>query len=265
MDAALKALAEPNRRRILEFVADGELSAGTIADRFEVTRPAISQHLSVLKQAGLIAERREGTSRLYRARRQGFAQVKWFLDGFWEDRLAQLGAAVTTAHEHDTATMTQCVTVQRDLVVAAPVDTIWDLLTDAGQATRWMGLTATFDLVVGGSYRNEVVPGFVAVGEFIDIDPPHQLAHTWGWEPDESGVVPAGSTIVDIELVPTDVNTCVRLIHRGLPDVASAGTHSQGWGHYLPRLAAAAAGRTPGPDPWLTDPQRLVEGLQPPT
>ena len=263
MDAALKAIAEPNRRRILELVSDGELSAGTIADRFEITRPAISQHLTALKQAGLIVERREGTSRLYRARRQGFAQAKWFVEGFWDNRLPRL-RATDAQSQHDTVTMTQRVTVQRDLVIAAPADTIWDLLTNASQATRWMGLRATFDLVVGGSYRNEVVPGFVAVGEFIDIDPPCQLAHTWGWEPDESDEIPAGSTIVDVELVPTDANTRVRLTHYGLPSIVSAGTHSRGWGHYLPRLATAAAGRSPGPDPWTTDPERLMEGLQPP-
>ena len=71
MDAALKAMAEPNRRRILGLVRDGELSAGEIASHFDVTRPAISQHLTVLKEAGLVSERRNGTRRLYQVRPEG--------------------------------------------------------------------------------------------------------------------------------------------------------------------------------------------------
>lgn len=90
MEAALRAIAEPRRRRILELVGDRELSAGEIASHFEVTRPAISQHLGVLKEAGLVEERRNGTQRLYRARPQGLAELKAFLDGFWDSRLEAL-------------------------------------------------------------------------------------------------------------------------------------------------------------------------------
>ena len=90
MDAALRAIAEPRRRRILELVGSRELSAGEIASHFEVTRPAISQHLGVLKEAGLVNERRNGTQRLYRARPQGLAELKAFLDGFWDEKLEAL-------------------------------------------------------------------------------------------------------------------------------------------------------------------------------
>ena len=90
MEAALRAIAEPRRRRILELVGDRELSAGEIASHFEVTRPAISQHLGVLKEAGLVNERRNGTQRLYRARPQGLAELKAFLDGFWDEKLEAL-------------------------------------------------------------------------------------------------------------------------------------------------------------------------------
>src|SRR5439155_12955522 len=90
MEAALKAIAEPNRRRILQLVRDEELSAGEIASHFDVTRPAVSQHLNVLKEAGLVSERRNGTKRLYRARPEGLAELKAFLEGFWGDRLEVL-------------------------------------------------------------------------------------------------------------------------------------------------------------------------------
>ena len=90
MEAALKAIAEPRRRRILALVRDGELTAGDIAAHFDVTRPAISQHLTVLKEAGLVNERRNGTQRLYRARPEGLTDLKAFLEGFWTDRLDAL-------------------------------------------------------------------------------------------------------------------------------------------------------------------------------
>jgi DNA-binding transcriptional ArsR family regulator len=90
MDAALKAIAAPRRRQILSLVRDGELSAGEIAAHFDVTRPAVSQHLNVLKEAGLVDERRNGTKRLYRARLEGLADLKAFLEEFWGDRLDAL-------------------------------------------------------------------------------------------------------------------------------------------------------------------------------
>jgi DNA-binding transcriptional ArsR family regulator len=83
MDEVLRAIAEPRRRAILELVADRELPAGEIAAHFEVTRPAVSQHLTVLRDAGLVAERRDGTRRLYRARPEGLDELQRFLSAMW--------------------------------------------------------------------------------------------------------------------------------------------------------------------------------------
>ena len=82
-DAALKAIAEPRRRAILRLVADDELAAGEIAAAFDVTRTAVSQHLTVLKNAGLVTERRLGTRRLYRARPEGLDGLREFLNEMW--------------------------------------------------------------------------------------------------------------------------------------------------------------------------------------
>ena len=90
MDAAARAIAEPRRRQILALVRDDELSAGEIAAHFDVTRPAVSQHLTVLEEAGLVSVRREATRRLYRARPEGLAELTVFLEGFWDERLANL-------------------------------------------------------------------------------------------------------------------------------------------------------------------------------
>ena len=90
MQTAIQALAEPRRREILQLIRDQERTAGEIASGFDVTRPAISQHLGVLKEAGLVSERREGTRRFYRARPEGLKELKEFLEGFWTFSLQQL-------------------------------------------------------------------------------------------------------------------------------------------------------------------------------
>jgi DNA-binding transcriptional ArsR family regulator len=99
MEAVLRAIAEPRRRKILQLISSRELSAGEIAARFEITRPAISQHLTVLRQAGLLSERREGTRRLYCARPEGLAEVRSFLDEFWADGLERLKVAAEQAEK----------------------------------------------------------------------------------------------------------------------------------------------------------------------
>lgn len=90
METALKALSDPGRRRILTLVRDEERSAGEIASEFTVSWPAVSQHLRVLKEAGLVSERRQGTKRLYRARPEGLREVRAFLDDFWDAGLERL-------------------------------------------------------------------------------------------------------------------------------------------------------------------------------
>jgi DNA-binding transcriptional ArsR family regulator len=83
MDEALRALAEPRRRAILQLVAHSELAAGEIAGCFEVSRTAVSQHLTVLRNAGLLTERKVATRRLYRARPEGLSGLRQFLDQMW--------------------------------------------------------------------------------------------------------------------------------------------------------------------------------------
>jgi DNA-binding transcriptional ArsR family regulator len=98
VEAAVRALAEPRRRDILRLVRDDELSAGSIASHFEVSRPAISQHLRVLKDAGLVDERRDGTRRMYRARPEGFDELRKYLDDLWGEGLARMKSAAEADH-----------------------------------------------------------------------------------------------------------------------------------------------------------------------
>jgi DNA-binding transcriptional ArsR family regulator len=90
MQTALSALAEPRRRAILRLVTEDELSAGDVAAHFDITRPAISQHLKVLKGAGLVSERRDGTRRLYSARPEGLAELRQFIEELWDAKLTRL-------------------------------------------------------------------------------------------------------------------------------------------------------------------------------
>ena len=98
MDAALKALAEPRRREILHLIWTRELPATEIASHFDdVTRPAVSQHLKVLREAKLTDERREGTRRLYRVNQIEMAKLRDFLDEYWASGLDRLRDVAETA------------------------------------------------------------------------------------------------------------------------------------------------------------------------
>ena len=89
VDAAV-AISDPIRRRVLELVRDRELPAGDLAAEFDVSRPAVSRHLRVLREAGLLHERRAGRQRLYRADPQPLAELREWLDGYWSGRLDAL-------------------------------------------------------------------------------------------------------------------------------------------------------------------------------
>ena len=96
---ALAALADPTRREILERLRSGPRAVGELAGDLPVTRPAVSQHLRVLKDAGLVSDRRQGTRRLYRVDPRGLAELRTYLEGFWESTLADLAAAVEPEEE----------------------------------------------------------------------------------------------------------------------------------------------------------------------
>jgi len=149
---------------------------------------------------------------------------------------------------------TEATSVEREITIAASPETVWQFLVDPGKATSWMGETASFDPRPGGSYRVSVIPGHTAAGEFVELDPPRRLVYTWGWEPGKDGPnpVPAGSSTIEIELVPAGDGTTLRFSHTGLPSSEAAESHAHGWDHYLERLAVAARGEDAGPDPWLS-------------
>lgn len=138
--------------------------------------------------------------------------------------------------------------VEREVRIAASPETVFEFFTDAEKMKRWKAMEAELDPRPGGIYRAEIMPGSVARGEYVAVEPPHRVVFTWGWE-GEGQPVPPGSSVVEVTLTPDGDGTIVRLVHLGLPSEEMATEHAKGWDHYMARLAVAAAGGDPGPDP----------------
>ena len=100
-ETALAALADPTRRRVFEELRTGPRSVGVIAQRLPVSRPAVSQHLKVLKEAGLVADRPEGTRRVYYLDPKGLAAIRRWLDQFWDEAMSAFQAEVERQTETD--------------------------------------------------------------------------------------------------------------------------------------------------------------------
>ena len=147
-------------------------------------------------------------------------------------------------------TTTETTTLERTISIAASPETVWEFFVDPEKLTRWKGMKADLDPTPGGIYRCEVIPGHTARGEFVELDPPHRLVFTWGWE--NESAVPPGTSTIEVELTPEGDGTRLHFVHRDLPGAQSVESHAHGWDHYLPRLEIAAEGGDPGEDPWLT-------------
>ena len=98
---SLAALADPTRRSVFERLAERPRSVGEMAAELPVSRPAVSQHLKVLKEAGLVAERRNGTRRYYSVRPDGLAELRRYVEGFWEEALSSFKAAAERGEDNE--------------------------------------------------------------------------------------------------------------------------------------------------------------------
>ncbi len=132
--------------------------------------------------------------------------------------------------------------------IAARPEVVFEFFTDPAKMVQWMGTDATLDPRPGGVCRINPAGHAVMSGEFIEVDPPHRLRFSWGWET-ELFATPPQSTVVEVSLRPDGDETVLRLVHRRLQSGALA-FHRAGWEHYLPRLAAAASDGELAADPW---------------
>jgi len=139
--------------------------------------------------------------------------------------------------------------IEQEIRVAAPPEAVFSYFTDPDKMRHWSGVDHKLEAQPGGVYRVDMGGGHVVLGTFVEVSPPRRVRFTWGWEGDDQ-LVPAGSSTVEVDLIPDGDGTIVRLVHRGLP-AAAVGPHDAGWAHYLARMAVAAAGGDPGPDPGI--------------
>ena len=137
--------------------------------------------------------------------------------------------------------------IEHTVQVDAPPETVFEYFTDPMKLVRWMGSEATLDPRPGGVCRFEV-NGSKMVGEYVQVDFPWRIVFTWGWEA-RLFEVGEQSTAVEVSFTADGDGTIVRLTHSLLPHGAVP-FHRAGWSHYLERLATAAGGTDPGPDPW---------------
>lgn len=143
--------------------------------------------------------------------------------------------------------MTRADVVEVSVHIAARPETVFPYFTDPGRYVQWMGAGAALEPVPGGRYHVVMRDGVEALGEFVEVDPPHRLVFTWGWTHD--GAVPPGTTRVVITLQAEAGGTRVVLRHYGLPGDDQREHHRKGWLVYLGRLDQRVRGGDPGPDP----------------
>jgi uncharacterized protein YndB with AHSA1/START domain len=124
--------------------------------------------------------------------------------------------------------------------IEAPPEIVFAYLTDSARFTQWMGVGAELDARPGGRYRIDVDGVHIASGEYREVEPPHRLLMSWGW--DGHPTVPPGSTTVEITLTPEGGATVLRLRHVGLPSDDERRSHADGWKQYMGQLREAAAG-----------------------
>jgi uncharacterized protein YndB with AHSA1/START domain len=153
--------------------------------------------------------------------------------------------------------------VEVSVHIAATPENVFPYFTDPARYVQWMGSEATLEPVPGGRYRVHMSDGFRAAGTFLQIDPPHRLAFTWGFADDDAAqqvkhehteassgsAMPAGSTRVTVTLDAAGNGTRLTLRHDDLPNSELRDGHRVAWETYLPRLAIRLAGGDPGPDP----------------
>jgi uncharacterized protein (TIGR03086 family) len=241
MEDPLTALAEPNRRRILHLLGQGEMTVTELSSQFGVTRSAISQHLGVLTRSGLVTARREGRFQYYRVDPTGMQRLHDTIDAFWTTELEELA---TSTPKPSKETLMSC---EKSVIVPLNAEQTFAMLTEPERLRRWSAVCSRMDVRVGGDYRWTVNPGHTALGSFTEVEPGKRLVYTWGWE--DSAELPPGASTVTVTLEPADGGTLVRLVHEGL-DADQAEGHVTGWTHFLDRLVIAGETGDAGFDDW---------------
>jgi len=142
--------------------------------------------------------------------------------------------------------------IVKEIYIEAPPEIVFEFLTDPRKFLRWMGVMAELDPRPGGIFRVDPNRRDVIRGTYREVVPYSRVVFTWGWE-EKGRDVPAGSTVVEIDLEPEGKGTRLKLTHRNLEGEARD-KHEMGWAHYLGRLKTVCEGGDPGKDPFA-DPE----------
>ena len=270
----LTALTSPVRRDILGLIWDRELSAGEIAAAFPVTKPTISQHLAVLREAGLAQSTAVGTSRRYRARQDALRGLRAAL-GSTALSSAVLGSAVlgsavlgspgrwTNAdHDPESPERTSAVAQTRPVVVAGTdVDTsqavTFAAFTDPAVYSRWLGVPVT---LADGRFACTMEWGTSARGRYELVCPPELIVMTWDFE-DDNVPVPGGEMTGYLRIQPHGRGSHVE-VHQLVETPAQARFMEGAWAMVLGRLKAGVARASNPAEPM---PSRLTRPKHPST
>jgi DNA-binding transcriptional ArsR family regulator/uncharacterized protein YndB with AHSA1/START domain len=247
----LAALTSPVRREILGLIWDRELSAGEIAAAFPVTKPTISQHLAVLREAGLAESTAVGTSRRYRARRDALRGLRAALGS------AALGSAGkwTNADDDPQAPERASSQVRTKPVVVASTDVdtsqavTFTAFTDPGVYSRWLGVPVTLS---GGRFACTMEWGTNVRGRYELVCPPELIVMCWDFE-DDHVPVPGGEMTGYLRIQPHEHGSHVE-VHQLVDTLAQAAFMEGAWAMVLGRLKAGVArasdpGETMAPRP----------------
>lgn len=146
----LEVAAEPTRRRLLQLLAPGERTVTQLASQFTVTRSAISQHLGMLAEAGLVTARKQGRERYYRLDERGVLRLRALMESFWSDELDRL---VADAAHYPPSQGDCAMPFEKAVVVPLDPTSTFALITQPDRLRRWMAVAARIELRTGGAYR----------------------------------------------------------------------------------------------------------------
>ena len=244
----LAALTSPVRREILGLIWDRELSAGEIAAAFPVTKPTISQHLAVLREAGLAESTAVGTSRRYRARRDALRGLR--------AALGSAGRWTNADHIPASAEVTSAGVRTAPVVLASTdVDTSQEAtfaaFTDPAIYSRWLGVPVTLQ---DGRFACTMEWGTSVRGRYELVCPPELIVMRWDFE-DDNVPVPGGEMTGYLRIQPRGSGSRVE-VHQLVDTPAQARFMEGAWAMVLGRLTAGVARASDPAEPMLPRPVR---------
>jgi DNA-binding transcriptional ArsR family regulator/uncharacterized protein YndB with AHSA1/START domain len=225
LDAVMRALRAPARREILSLIWDRELAAGEIAATFSLTAATISEHLAVLRQAGLVDMTPAGTSRRYRARQEALAGLR----GAIESRTKWTSAELP---ERELATTATKGVVIATVSVAQDVATTFAAFTDERLYSRWMQVPVT---ICDRRFAASMDWGTEVRGTYELIAPPHLIVMSWDFD-DDNVPVPGHPLTAYLRIRPGQDGGSRVEVHQLIETTKQAAFMESAWGMVLGRL-----------------------------